>query len=676
MRGYTGFVCLILFLTYPATSWSQYPTRIDSLLRVINATPEDSVKVRALNAVVFYFIFNKPDTARLLLKQSERLTEKGPCGYICTETLLTHGAYFDVLGMPDSAEYYLNQAKDLAKVNHWYDLEERALNIAGMAHINSSKFSTALSLFTEGYDLVKSTQPENFLSQAKFLSNIGLVHQELRQFSKAIEYHQQALMLRKKYAGVNDQAISFANLGVCYKSINNYDLAIEHYKEAIRLSKLANNMRMYYALHDNLGNYQLDNEEYSKAIPYLLTALDAPESLGKNPKGQLSALSNLTTAFVQLNQPKQALQYAERALQVLTKNPELASYALTLFKSASQAHYMLNNVKMGNQYFKRYVAISDSLFSKENSNALADMAVKYETEKKEQEIALKGAQLEEQVALNQRNTLLLLFLILLLMFTGVVIILILNRNKRKVLLAQKENELKMREVQINSALNSQEIERKRFAKDIHDGFGQLITTLRLQLNHLQYESQLELRAGIFDKSAAIIDQMHNELHTMAFNLMPAVLISNGLPSALKELALQLNSAEKNVITVTSFGIQQRLPELIEINLYRITQEWINNIMKYNTAEKIDIQLVQHENSITFTIEDNGAGFNTEILNRHKGNGWQNMLSRTNLMRGKIKIDSREGIRGTTLIIELPVLDQQVHTLKHPVELPIGRDGKA
>ncbi|MBX2897047.1 MAG: tetratricopeptide repeat protein [Cyclobacteriaceae bacterium] len=676
MRGYTSFVFLILFITYPAISWSQHPKRIDSLLQVIKTTPNDSVKVRSLNAVVFYFIFNKPDTALLLLKQSERLTEKGPCGYICTETLLAHGAYFDVLRMADSADYYLKRAKDLAKVNHWYDLEERALNIAGMAHINSSRFSTALNFFTEGYDLVKSIQPENFLSQAKFLSNIGLVHQELRQFSKAIEYHQQALVLRKKYAGANDQAISFANLGVCYKSINEYDRAIEHYTEAIRLSKQANNLRMYYALHDNVGNYQLDNEEYSKAIPYLLTALDAPESLGKNPKGQLSALSNLTTAFVQLKQPQQALQYAERALQVLTQNPELASYALTLFKSASQAHYMLHDVKMGNQYFKRYVAISDSLFSKENNNALADMAVKYETEKKEQQLILKEAQLEEQVALNQRNTLLLLFLITLLVFTGVVIILIINRNKRKALLTQRENELKMRQVQINSALNSQETERKRFAKDIHDGFGQLISALRLQLNHLQHENQIAVRADIFDKSAAIIDQMHNELHTMAFNLMPAVLINNGLPAALKELALQLNSSEKNVVTVTSFGITQRLPELIEINLYRITQEWINNIMKYNTAEKIDIQLVQHENSITFTIEDNGAGFNTEILNRHKGNGWQNMLSRTNLMHGKIKIDSREGIRGTTLILELPVLDRQVHTLKHPVEIPIGGDSRA
>ncbi|MCW5911043.1 MAG: tetratricopeptide repeat protein [Cyclobacteriaceae bacterium] len=651
MHCRVGLLCIAI---YPAASRAQRPARIDSLLSVIKTTDNDSVKVRALNAVSYYFIFNNPDTAQQLLKHSRSVSQPTAPSYSFAESLLMQGVYFEILRIRDSAQHYFKEVHQLAQQHAWYDLEERSLNNLGMSNLNGGKFDTALDFFSKGYELLQTRQPTDFLNQGKYLSNIGLVYQELRQYVKAIEYHQQALTLRKQYASANDQAISFANLGVCFKSQGDFNKAVEHYSEAIRLSKQANNMRMYYALHDNMGNSYLDNKEYSKAIPYLLTSLNIPESIGKNPKGSLSALSNLANAHVQLNQPKQALAYANQGIAILNENPELENYALTLFKSASHAEYMLQNAEAGAAYFKRYVTISDSVFSRQNANAIADLQVKYETEKKEQQIALQQAELEEHKALNQRNTIILVSLVMLLVLSVLVILLVVNRNKRKALLVQKENELLVKEAQVNAALTSQETERKRFAQDLHDGFGQLISALRLHLDHLQKEDQPGQKASIFDKTTLVIENMHAELRNIAFNLMPAVLIHNGLPAALKELAAQLNAYEKVAVTATDFGVTQRFAEILEINLYRITQEWINNIIKYNTADKIDIQLVQHENAISFTIEDNGTGFNAEELEDSKGNGWRNIQSRLNLVQGKIRIDTRPGVRGTTLILEIPV----------------------
>lgn len=95
---------------------------------------------------------------------------------------------------------------------------------------------------------------------------------------------------------------------------------------------------------------------------------------------------------------------------------------------------------------------------------------------------------------------------------------------------------------------------------------------------------------------------------------------------------------------------ERLSELHEISFYRIIQEWTNNIIKYASASRIEIQLVGHGDEINLTIEDNGNGFDPSILEKGKGNGWRNILTRLKLINGQVEVDTAEGRMGTTLVI--------------------------
>lgn len=649
MRSFFIFLVFISFTTH-----AQIPAHIDSLLRVLETTDNDSLKVRAINQAAFYFIFNNPEKAYALLREGNTYASINRLPYSYNQLLNTTGIYFDVLRVSDSAQLYFEKALRLSRENNWPDQEEKSLNNLGMNNLNSGKFSIALEHFSAGYELVKTNQPQNYVGMGKYLSNIGLVYQELKQFNTAINYHKQALELREKHSSANDQAISNANLGVCYKGIGNVKEAVVHYTNAIELAKAANNMRMYYSLHDNLGNLYLDTKEYARALPLFLIALSAPDDLGKNPRSDLSVLGNLTSIHVQLNQPQQALVYAKKGLTILDEHPELESYAPTLFKSAAQAHYLMNDPQSGQNLFDRYDAVRDSVFSQQNANAIADLQVKYETEKKEQQIALQQAQLEEQQAINQRNLLLAISLFLLLVFSVILIVFIVNRNKRKAQLMHQNQQLLVKQTQINAALASQEAERKRVARDLHDGFGQLISALRLHLDQLDQEKDYETRDRIFEKTERVMEEMHTELRNIAFNLMPAILIQSGLPAALKELAARLSATGNLQVTASDFGLTERLNELQEINLYRITQEWINNILKYNSPTKINIQLVQHERSLTYTLEDDGKGFDRDALEKSNGNGWRNIQTRLNLISGKLDLDTQPGVRGSTLIIELPI----------------------
>jgi len=217
---------------------------------------------------------------------------------------------------------------------------------------------------------------------------------------------------------------------------------------------------------------------------------------------------------------------------------------------------------------------------------------------------------------------------------------------------EKERELCIREAQIQASIQSQEIERKRFARDLHDGMGQLISALRIALHNVNKESTLEERIAIASKGESILNEMYHEIRSIAFNLMPQTLVQEGLVPALKEMSQRINGSGKIVIRINSFDMPQRLSEVQEISLYRIIQEWINNVYKYAEATLIEVQLIRHDEEINVTIEDNGRGFDPAILQQGSGNGWKNITSRLNLIKGVIDIDSRPDVEGTTAVIKL------------------------
>ena len=100
--------------------------------------------------------------------------------------------------------------------------------------------------------------------------------------------------------------------------------------------------------------------------------------------------------------------------------------------------------------------------------------------------------------------------------------------------------------------------------------------------------------------------------------------------------------------ISSYNLQ-------EISLYRITQEWVNNVIKYSEAKNITIQLTKDEEELNLLIEDDGMGFDKSLLTQGTGNGWKNLNSRANLIKGELELDTVVGRRGTTMIVIAPEL---------------------
>jgi signal transduction histidine kinase len=224
--------------------------------------------------------------------------------------------------------------------------------------------------------------------------------------------------------------------------------------------------------------------------------------------------------------------------------------------------------------------------------------------------------------------------------------LLLMRNN---LIESKEKEDALTRQKSQALIEGQERERERISRDLHDGIGQLLTALRLQIGLIENMDESKRHELI-----SILDDTIIEVRRISNNSMPSVLIDFGLEAGLKHLIDYINKLTPNV-NIQLFYIndakEHKSPYEIRINLYRIAQEAINNALKYANATEISVSVFRDDTSIRMQIMDNGIGIKNEDIG--KGKGIINMKERATMLNGVFQIES-SSTEGTSLNIEIPV----------------------
>jgi signal transduction histidine kinase len=225
---------------------------------------------------------------------------------------------------------------------------------------------------------------------------------------------------------------------------------------------------------------------------------------------------------------------------------------------------------------------------------------------------------------------------------------------------EEKYKLQLAEEKIRAAslMEGQEKERKRLSLDLHDGIGQMLTGLRLhseKVKSFNFSSQKQAKS--FEELQNLIQETIETTRTVSFNLAPSVLSDFGVIPAIRILAERV--AKMSEITIDFQEIKlPRLPENVEVCLYRITQEAIHNAVKYSKSSLITIQLFDNQKFIELIITDNGNGFDLpSVRKKLGGSGLKNMQARAELLNGSFKIQSKVG-KGTTVKVEIPVERQQ------------------
>lgn len=224
-------------------------------------------------------------------------------------------------------------------------------------------------------------------------------------------------------------------------------------------------------------------------------------------------------------------------------------------------------------------------------------------------------------------------------------------EEKTIELSQKQNEVK------KALILGEEQERKRVAQELHDGLGSLLSTLRLNAESIDLNnkglSTKEYYA--YQNVIELIDKACTELRNISHNMTPIGIEQFGLVQQLISFIRKINDSELLQLHLDTFGLEERLSKDIELVVYRICLELINNIIKHSRAKKATIQLVRNNDFLNIIIEDDGIGFDSK--DNTIGLGLNSIRSRVDAFNGKFTIDSNKH-SGTTIIIELPIQYEQ------------------
>ncbi len=553
---------------------------------------------------------------------------------------------------------------------------------------------------------LKTNSPEKLLASiAKFrdTTKVNLLNALAEDLmtsdrEKSLRYSSHAITIAKSAGYDKGLARAYNNVASVYYNDNNFPLALDFFQKSARVREMLHDKKNVIPAYQNIGITFLRQDNYKDAFEYLQRSLKAAEELD-DKKACVKSLNNMGMVLAKKGDYGQALDYFFKALKIARENGDKTGTALS-YKNIGEVYekqnkyreaisYQNKNLKLAMElgakqdlkevysrladsyklqkdygkameYYDLYNNIKDSLLTADRYQQVANMQMMYEKEKREKEInLLKNEKATQDLELAKRELLvkqqkisiIVLATVLILLFTTTFFLYKTYRQKQK----DKLNEaiLKQQQLQLRAVIEAQEKERKRIAEDLHDGMGQLLAGLKMVWSTLEKDMQKrdpeqQKNVSLFSRH---LDEASSEIRNISHSMMPRALSISGLVPAVEDL-LDKNLPIKNYLEV--HGMETRLPQDVEVNLYRIIQELLSNIIKHSGATEVFVQLFRNKQQLVLVMEDNGTGFDFDQKQRSgKGMGLSNITSRVQVMNGSITVDKGPK-KGTVVNIRIPL----------------------
>lgn len=533
----------------------------------------------------------------------------------------------------------------------------------GNIHESRSDFDKAMEYWLKALPVFESighTGGVSFL-----LNNIAVINQHQQNYEVALEYYRKSADLKIAMEDWGELAGTIINIASTYRGMGKDSLAKASYLECLEIARREKATLYLSQGLNNFGSLLLELKDYTEAKKYLDEALILRFQLS-DLKGEASTRINLGHCFLELGELAKAEEQLLTALEIANEigaKQEIQNANLRLSILYEQ---MPGKLQLALNHLKQYANTRDSILNTEKNKQISELATRYETAHKERQLQtfkLEKAEQElvvaqTQAALTRSRWLIgaLVGGVLLLLIIGA---LIYRQQQLRQAQLRTQSKIDRQQLQLQAILQGEERERKRLATDLHDGLGQLLSTIKLNVSGFQHELKVENGTPevALNTSLGLIDEAVGELRNISHNLMPSALLQLGLVPALDELVTKINRSGQIEVRFQTFGMEERLSDSLEITLYRVVQELLNNALKYAKASTISVQLLREGGELNVMLEDNGVGFDTKVIKTSTGIGWQNMYSRVEMLGGAIEVDSHPG-HGTTVIIDLPATDSK------------------
>jgi signal transduction histidine kinase len=563
----------------------------------------------------------------------------------------------------DSAFHYYQKAETYYRLD---TSEQAQVNIAanrmsmGTAALQKGEHQTALTHYLDAIGPLERAGDYGNLATA--YANIGLVYNDLKQYDKALDYHEKALQQCRKDSSraVRSKAAQIQMFLV----LDNLNL--KRFQEAHQALRASDSLvraldsdylrTIFYGMqgryYQELRDYPASNEAFSRALDY------ARKSDQKFQQG--SMMQHLGINMFSLERYPQSVRYLQDAYAIFIKIGDKVRERAVL-RYLPRAYTALKDDRNAVRYYERYVHLNDSLNDLESRSRINEIENRYQAARKQDSILVlqKNFQLQ-QLAARRTRTLSNAVIIGVLLLAVIAFLLYRNLQGKHRLVSQQaelrarriaELEKSQQLVAVQSVLKGQEQERSRLARDLHDGIGGMLSGIKLSLATLHGtvsspEGDAAALSGVIDQ----LDRSITELRRVSHNMMPEALIHFGLKEALENYLESLNRSGDIRFQFQAFGDDARMEQTTEIILYRIVQELLSNIIRHAHASTALLQFIHEKGHYSVTVEDDGVGFDQQSARKDGGAGLSNIAARVSYLGATIDIRSSPG-EGTSVTVE-------------------------
>ena len=639
---------IIFLLLLMAACTNTVGQNIDSLLEAARSNPDTAIINRLYetgNAVEL----SDHAAAKRIYRTAGELSEQidYPVGRIRYASNYTY--LLNLEGQLDSSLTINLSALALAREIDDQEQIHKVLVNTGNVYHYKQLYNTALEYYTEALPWFEKAG--NHRNLASLYDVMQVLYQKTGQPEQGIAYGEKALELLKDQPDDITRGYILLNMAPLYSSCfpRRWKEHLETLQEALRIAEVNNFTNLKASVMNNIGNYFLQHYDYQKTDAYGKEALMLNESIG-NISGYL--ISNRALAYCDLNKGD-----FEKAGARLQEGLKIAKEYEWTTEEGKYYETMADLVLLKDRdYIKsqQLMFLADSLGSlvvnEQIRRANEELKIKYETEKKEHQITT----LQER----QRSTLLISFIGGIALLAGLLAMLFLwlwsKQKRRKAELQLQQSEQEKQLVATRSILEGEMQERSRLARDLHDGLGGILSAAKINMSELKSGATLEYAdVESINRIMGLLDESLHELRRVAHHLMPESLSRYGLKVALSDFC---HTVEK--IEYAWFGEEERLEPQLEVVVYRIVHELVNNALKYSDATRILVHIVQDRERISVTVEDNGIGFDSNAATT--GTGLHHIQERVTALDGNIDISS--GSEGTEVHVELKIKENDTGTV--------------
>lgn len=653
----------LFFLLFSAISHSQVilsldddSIYIDSIVKVTKNIKSDSVKsLNSFRLSKLFLMVQDGEKSKEYLAQANRLKAKFP---FLRDASIYYNAYsFIEKGDLDGYEKALVEANEKLKKyrnKEAYKLRAIILQNYGIMQQRKNNEKTYMKLLVnEAIPLAKKSGDFELISGLNKAVAIIFMNNDERE--KAAEYLDKA---QKYIENARKKSATLAESKMETYIINAENLIeLKHFYDAKEILDKA------YSILENYPESNLNDSYYYSEGIYFAKQNKHAEALQSYEKGIKSAekhqnaiaLNRLKFAEYEVLFKLKNYDKAKNNLEYLVENTPFIVDKKNYYKELSKLYNATKEFSKAYYYSNKYNVINDSLNNANLKNEIVELEAKYKKAESEKKIGLLQSENEKAVLQVNNNRLnMMLFAVLSFVLFLTVLFLWSWNNYQKKISFQKEvnhqQELEALENEqklsvSNALIEGEEIERKRIARELHDGLGSMLSGLKMHLNLADRESK-----NNDPNINGMLNDSIKELRNISQNLMPESLMKLGLEHALRDLCASHSTAQ-TTIEFQYLNKKTTLPKHYKIMVFRIIQELLNNALKYAKASQILVSCSQNKDVFFITVEDNGVGFDVELAEKRDGMGLRNIKNRVAFLNGKLEIDSVPD-KGTSTYIEI------------------------